>query len=189
MSVQSDVDHEAAPEPGGPRWDEVLTPSDLCAGVFDVRWDLRPRLRRWLSGQDLPVASGRETHRPAIDAWALLDGGVIAVSTVTPPGSTPRGSGPASVPPPVAAAPDLSPTLVPPGMRVIGFRTLRLLSARLGLGVPETVLRGERMDPPGLVEDLFDRRRHDAEAVEQAELLATGTDRSSLRWVVTALRS
>lgn len=41
---------------------------------------------------------------------------------------------------------------------------------------------------PGLVEDLFDTRRRDAESIEQAELLATCTDRTSLRWVVAALR-
>ncbi|MBC3192955.1 hypothetical protein H7X46_18000 [Pseudonocardia sp. C8] len=173
---------------GGPRWDEVFVPSDLGSGVFEVRWDLRPRLRRWLSAQDLPAASGRETHRPAIDAWALLDGGVIAVSAVTlpgaPPGAVPLPGRPATA----GLVPGPPSPLLTPGMRVIGFRALRLLIARLRLPGPEQALRGEHLDVPGVVEDLFDARRHDTAAVEQAELLATCTDRSTLRWVVTALR-
>lgn len=170
--------------PAGPRWDEVFTASDLGDAVFDVRWDLRPRLRRWLAHQDLPAASGRETHRPATDAWALLDGGVIAVSAVTLPGRPPgafelpaAGQGPAPPSP-----------LLTPGMRVLGHRTLRLLIARLRLTGPAQALRGEHLDVPGVVEELFDTRRNDAAAVEQAELLATCSDCSTLRWVVTALR-
>lgn len=168
---------------GGPRWDEVFVPSDLAAGVFDVRWDLRPRLRRWLADHDLPVASGREPHRPAVDAWAILDGGVVIVSAVTLPGA-PKAT------PPGRPGPALSSHLVPPGMRVIGHRTLRLLISRLGLaGGPPPALPGEHLDVPGVVEEMFDRRRHDAESAEQVELLATCSDRSTLRWVVTALRS
>ncbi|ANY05251.1 hypothetical protein [Pseudonocardia sp. HH130630-07] len=178
MAIQADTGVGSGV--GGPRWDDVFTPSDLTAGVFDVRWDLRPRVRRWLAGQNLPFASGRETHRPAIDAWALLDGGVVAVSAVTLPGG---GPGPGPVTPPGVLSP-----LLEPGMRVIGYRTLRLLIARLGLPGPTQPLPGEHRDVPGLIDDLFDTRRPDATAVEQAELLATCTDRSSLRWVVTALR-
>jgi len=174
MAVQPDTGVGGG-VPGGPRWDEVFTLSDLGSGVFDVRWDLRPRLRRWLAAQDLPTASGREAHRPAIDAWALLDGGVIAVSAVSLPGT----GGPVPAP----AAP-----LLGPGMRVIGYRTLRLLIERLELPGPAQALPGEHLDVPGLVADLFDARRDDAAALEQAELLASCTDRSTLRWVVAALR-
>ncbi|BBG01105.1 MULTISPECIES: hypothetical protein [Pseudonocardia] len=174
MAIQPDTAVDGG-VPGGPRWDEVFTPSDLGSGVFDVRWDLRPRLRRWLAAQNLPTASGREAHRPAVDAWAMLDGGVIAVSAVTLPGTG------ASSPAPAAL-------LLGPGMRVIGYRTLRLLIDRLELPGPEQPLAGEHLDVPGLVADLFDTRRHDAAAIEQVELLASCTDRSTLRWVVTALR-
>lgn len=174
MAIQPDTGVGSG-APGGPSWDEVLTPSDLGSGVFDVRWDLRPRLRRWLAAQGLPTASGREAHRPAIDAWAMLDGGVIAVSAVTLPG--------AASPSPAPAAP-----LLGPGMRVIGYRALRLLVDQLGLPGPTQALRGEHLDVPGLVGDLFDARRSDAAAIEQVELLASCTDRSTLRWVVTALR-
>ncbi|MEQ3554426.1 hypothetical protein WIS52_28505 [Pseudonocardia nematodicida] len=195
MAIQPDSTSSAdragpssVPAGGRARWDEVFTESDLGCGILDVRWDLRPRLRRWLSGQNLPSASGRETHRPATDAWALLDGGVIAVSAVTLPGSPP---GALPIPGhPVAAGllPAPSSPLLSPGMRVIGFRTLRLLVSRLGLVPPATALPGEHLDVPGVVEELYDARRNDAEAVEQAELLATCTDRSTLRWVTGALR-
>lgn len=186
MAIQPETGVDSGP--GGPRWDEVFGPSDLASGVFDVRWDLRPRLRRWLADHDLPFASEREAHRPAIDAWSMLDGGVVAVSAVTLPGGPDGvrplpGRAPSAAPVPAAPSP-----LLPPGMRVIGYRALRLLISRLGLPGPVQALRGEHLDVPGVVEDLFDARRRDAEAVEQAELLATCTDRSTLRWVVTALR-
>lgn len=180
MAIQPETDVGDG-GPSGPHWDQVFTPSDLGAGVFDVRWDLRPRLRRWLARHDLPAASGRETHRPSIDAWALLDGGVIAVSAVNLPGGPP-----AALPSP--GQPTLPSPLLTPGMRVIGHRALRLLVTRLRLSGPAQALHGEHLDVPGVVEDLFDTRQHDAAAVEQAELLATCTDRSTLRWVVTALR-
>ncbi|MFP5021936.1 hypothetical protein [Pseudonocardia phyllosphaerae] len=199
MTIQSESGTATGGGPAGPRWDEVFAPSDLGLGVFDVRWDLRPRLRRWLTTQDLPTASGRETHRPAIDAWALLDGGVIAVSAITLPGSPPGavpmpGLGepapaddPSLPPPPRSSGPPVSAALSP-GMRVVGFRTLRLLISRLGIPGPPTAIPGEYRDVPGVVERLYDTRVTDAEMIEQAELLATGTDRSSLRWVVAALR-
>jgi hypothetical protein len=186
MAIQPDTGVGSGP--GGPRWDEVLTDSDLCAGVFDVRWDLRPRLRGWLAGQDLPTASGREAHRPATDAWALLDGGVLASSAVTLPGSPPGAVPMPGRPATAGLVPQAPSPLLPPGMVVIGHRTLRLLISRLGLVGPAHALRGEHLDVPGVVEDLFDTRRADAEALEQAELLATCTDRSTLRWVVAALR-
>ncbi|MFP5072496.1 hypothetical protein ACLFMI_22870 [Pseudonocardia nantongensis] len=188
MAIQPDTGSSGGAGPVRLRWAEAFTPSDLGAGVYDVRWDLRPRLRCWLSDHDLPFASGRETHRPAVDAWALLDGGVIAVSAVTLPGAAPE---PVPVPGHAAAVgtvPGPASDLLAPGMRVIGFRTLRLLAVRLGLGEPATALPGEHLDVPGLVQDLFDARRNDPESVEQAELLATGTDRSTLRWVIAALR-
>ncbi|MBN9734695.1 MULTISPECIES: hypothetical protein [unclassified Pseudonocardia] len=173
---------------GGPCWTEVLSDSDLCAGVFDVRWDLRPRLRGWLAAHDLPTAWGREPHRPAIDAWAMLDGGVLAASAVTLPGSPPGAVPMPGRPATAGLVPEAPSPLLTPGMRVIGYRTLRLLISRLGLAGPTQALRGEHLDVPGVVEDLFDTRRHDDEAVEQAELLATCTDRSTMRWVVAALR-
>lgn len=162
----------------GPAWDDVLTVSDLGTGVFDVRWDLRPRLRRWLAAHDLPAASTREPHLPAVDAWALLDGGVISVASV------PATAGALPARDPGAAWQVLS-----PGMRVLGLRTVRLLVAQLGLGGPATVLPGEQVTDPDALRAEFENRRHDGAAREQAELLASCTDRSSTRWVAAVLRS
>lgn len=156
---------------GGPAWNEVLTRSDLGAGIFDVRWDVRPRLRRWLAANDLPRATTREPHLPAVDAWALLDGGVIAVASVAIPsaGATSR--------------------FLSPGMRVLGFRAFRLLVAELGLAGPTTVLAGEPFSDLDVLRAEFAHRRDDGAAREQAELLATCTDRTSLRWVTAALHT
>lgn len=172
MAIQTDAGDVGGPR-DGPAWSDVLTCSALGAGIFDVRWDLRPRLRRWMAAHDLPTASSREPHLPAVDAWALLDGGVIAVSSV---GVTP-------------SDPDGFWQTLSPGMRVLGFRTFRLLVAQLALAGPSTVLAGEPVTDPDALRAEFEHRRIDAAAREQAEMLATCTDRSSTRWVAAALRS
>lgn len=156
----------------GPAWSDVLTCSALGAGIFDVRWDVRPRLRRWLAAHELPRASSRDPHLPAVDAWALLDGGVISVASVGITPSDPDGVG----------------QPLPPGMRVLGFHAFRLLVAQLGLAGPSTVLAGEPVSDPDALRAEFENRRTDAASREQAELLATCTDRSSTRWVAAALR-
>lgn len=172
MAIQTDTGDVGGLR-DGPAWTDVLTGSDLGAGIFDVRWDVRPRLRRWLAGHDLPAASSREPHLPAVDAWALLDGGVISVASVA---VAPHG--------PAAASRVLS-----PGMRVLGFRTFRLLVAQLALPGPATVLPGETVTAPDALRAEFVNRRGDGAAREQAELLASCTDRSSTRWVAAVLRS
>ena len=172
MAIQTGTGDAGGPREG-PAWDDVLTVSSLGAGIFDVRWDVRPRLRRWLAVHDLPASSSREPHLPAIDAWALLDGGVISVASVAAPRHDRDGARQA----------------LSPGMRVLGFRTFRLLVAQLGLGGPTTVLPGEPVADPDVLRAEFDNRRHDGAAREQAELLATCTDRSSTRWVAAVLRS
>lgn len=170
MAIQYENDrHTVRP---GPSWTDVLTESDVCAGLFDVRWDVRPRLRRWLSAHDLPTARLREPHLPPVDAWALLDGGVLSVSSVTVAGHAPE--------------PSWSPPL-PAGMRVLGFRTFRLIVAELALAGPATTLPGEPRTDPDALRAEFEGRVHDRATREQAELLATCTDRSSLRWVAAAL--
>ncbi|TCK21616.1 hypothetical protein [Pseudonocardia endophytica] len=172
MAIQFEDDRETVTQ--GPSWTDVLIASEICDGVFDVRWDVRPRLRRWLAAHDLPTACLREAHLPSVDAWALLDGGVISVSSVTVAGATPE---PAWSPPLSA------------GMRVIGFRAFRLLVAELALAGPSSTLPGEPSTDPDALRAAFEGRVPDGATTEQAELLATCTDRSSLRWVAAALAS
>jgi len=172
MAIQYENDRDTVRH--GPSWTDVLTGSDLCAGVFDVRWDVRPRLRRWLAAHHLPTASLREPHLPAVDAWALLDGGVLCVSSVTIAGHVPE---PASSPP------------LPAGMRILGFRAFRLLVAELALAGPSTTLPGEPRTDPDALRAEFEGRVVDGASLEQAELLASCTDRLSLHWVAAALAS
>jgi hypothetical protein len=170
MAIQFEDDRETVKQ--GPSWTDVLVASEICDGVFDVRWDMRPRLRRWLAAHDLPTARLREPHLPPVDAWALLDGGVLSVSSVTVAGAAPE--------------PSWSPPL-PAGMRVIGFRAFRLLVAELALAGPSSALPGEPVTDPDALRAAFESRVSDGATTEQAELLATCTDRSSLRWVASAL--
>ena len=170
MAIQYDNDRETVRE--GPNWPNVLPESDLCAGVFEVRWDVRPRLRRWLAAHDLPTGRLREPHLPAVDAWAVLDGGVLSVSSVTVAGQVPE--------------PSWSPPLTA-GMRVVGYRPFRLLVAELALAGPTSTLPGEPPSDPDALRAAFEARVPDGATREQAELLATCTDRSSLRWVAAAL--
>ncbi|MBW0102363.1 hypothetical protein [Pseudonocardia sp. KRD291] len=172
MAIQTDTGDVGGLR-DGPAWDDVLTGSDLGAGIFDVRWDVRPRLRRWLAAHGLPAASSREPHLPAVDAWALLDGGVISVASVAVAPRDPAVGG----------------QVLSPGMRVLGFRTFRLLVAQLALPGPATVLSGEAVSDPDALRAEFENRRVDGAAREQAELLASCTDRSSTRWVAAVLRS
>ncbi|RZT87100.1 hypothetical protein EV383_4007 [Pseudonocardia sediminis] len=172
MAIQTDIGDVGGLR-DGPAWNDVLTVSNLGAGIFDVRWDVRPRLRRWLAGHDLPCASTRDPHLPAVDAWALLDGGVISVASLA--------VGPHD--------PDAAWQVLSPGMRVLGFRAFRLLVAQLALAGPATVLPGEQVTDPDALRAEFENRRDDGAAREQAELLASCTDRSSTRWVAAVLRS
>lgn len=170
MAIQYGNDQDAVRH--GPAWTDVLTESDLCPGVFDLRWDVRPRLRRWLAAHELSTARLREPHLPVVDAWALLDGGVLSVSSVTVSGRAPE--------------PSWSPPL-PAGMRVIGFQAVRLLVAELALAGPAAALPGEPATDPDALRAEFELRGIDRVSREQAELLATCTDRLSLRWVAAAL--
>jgi hypothetical protein len=151
-------------------WTGLFGRSSLAPTVFDVLPDARPRVREWLAVQTVATAWTRDPHAPAIEAWALADGGVLAVARWTPPG-----------------APDAGEAL-PSGLHVVGFGAFRLLTAALGVPRPTRPLPGE---------PLFDldalRRAHETtspacpDAVEQAELLATCVDRRSLRLVAGAL--
>lgn len=142
-------------------WSSAFRGSSLGVAVFDVASDYRYTVLAWASIQDVPTVRQRELHMPVVEAWAVLDGGVTSL----------EGYGATSL---------------PCGVRVVGFRALRLLIADLNLSGPgpfdgETVL-----DPEEL------RRTHLAagrgpSAVEQAELLATCRDAVLLRWVAATL--
>jgi hypothetical protein len=155
---------------GTGRWTGLFGRSSLAPTVFDVAPDARRRVREWLTAQSVATAWTRDPHAPVVDAWAVADGGVLAVARWMP-----------------AGVPDAGEAL-PSGLYVVGFGAFRLLTVALGAPRPVRPLPGE---------PLFDLdalcRAHEAasptcpDAVEQAELLATCVDRRTLRLVAGAL--
>jgi hypothetical protein len=150
---------------GGADWTTGFTRSPLAAGVFAVAPPFRPAVRAWLADEPCPTAWSRDPHLPAIDAWALLDGGVLSVAH----------SGPTTT------------DDVPGGLYVVGFGAFRLLTAELGCPRPTRPLPGEPLyDLDELRCAHLARSPSCPDAREQAELLATCVDRRTLRWVATA---
>jgi len=143
-------------------WSTVFRRSDLGAAVFDVAPDYRYTVLAWASIQDVPTVRHRAVHLPAVEAWAVLDGGVTSL----------EGYGATSL---------------PCGVRVVGFQALRLIVADLRMAAPGRPFEGETVAD---ADDL--RRAHRAAArtpaaVEQAELLASCHDAVLLRWVAATL--
>ncbi|MCE0763678.1 hypothetical protein LWC35_12285 [Pseudonocardia kujensis] len=156
---------------GTGEWTGLFGRSSLAPTVFDVTPDARPRVREWLAAQHVATAWTRDPHAPAVDAWAVADGGVLAVARWTP----------------AAGAPDADRAL-PSGLYLVGFKAFRLLTAVLAVPRPVRPLPGE----PLFDLDALCRAHRNAsatcpDAVEQAELLATCTDRRTLRLVAGAL--
>ena len=77
----------------------------------------------WASIQDVPTVRQHALHVPAVEAWAVLDGGVTSL----------EGYGATSL---------------PCGVRVVGFQALRLLIAELGLAGPVRPFDGETVLAP-----------------------------------------
>ncbi|HEY0813255.1 MAG TPA: hypothetical protein VGE11_08220 [Pseudonocardia sp.] len=143
-------------------WSSVFRRSPLGVAVFDVAPEYRHAVLAWAAAQDVPTVRYRELHVPAVEAWAVLDGGVTSL----------EGYGATSL---------------PCGVRVVGFQVLRLLIADLSLAGPHRPFDGETaLDHDEL------RRRHTAagrspSVTEQAELLASCHDAVLLRWVAATL--
>ncbi len=147
----------------GLSWTDVVRATTLGPAVFEVAPVHRQRVRDWLATQDLPHAVQRDVHAPTVEGWALLDGGVTAVS-------------------------GYGLTSLPHGVRVLGFAALRFLLAGLGVEGPAEPFPAER--PVDLAE--LDRRhrataRDSPEVREQAELLTVCRDAVLLRWVAATL--
>ncbi|MCO1659575.1 hypothetical protein [Pseudonocardia humida] len=145
------------------RWSDVVRATSLGPAVFEVVPAHRQRVRDWLAGQRLPHAVHRDVHSPTVEGWALLDGGVTAVS-------------------------GYGLTSLPHGLRVLGFGALRLLLAGLGIDGPAEPFPDER---PVEFGELVRRQRasdpSSPQVREQAELLTVCRDDVLLRWVATTL--
>ncbi len=143
-------------------WSDLVAASPFGPAVFEVRPGHRRRVREWAAAHAVATAAQRDVHMPLVEAWAVLDGGVTAVS-------------------------GYGLTSLPYGVRVIGFQALRLLLAHLDVPGP-----GPFPDEaPVPLDELHRRHRATrpgaAEAVEQAELLSVCRDAVLLRWVARTL--
>jgi hypothetical protein len=143
-------------------WSSVFSRSPLGAAVFDVAPDYRYAVLAWASTQDVPTVRHREVHLPAVEAWAVLDGGVTSL----------EGYGATSL---------------AYGVRVVGFQVLRLLIADLHLAGPVRPFDGETVLDPTELRKMHKAAGRSASATEQAELLASCHDAVLLRWVAATL--
>jgi hypothetical protein len=144
-------------------WSDVVRTTFLGPAVFEVVPEHRPLVRGWLLAQQLAHAAQRDVHSPTVEGWALLDGGVTAIS-------------------------GYGLTSLPHGLRVVGFGALRLLLAELGVDGPADRFPDE---PATDLDELRERLRAtppgSPHVREQAELLATCRDAVLLRWVAVTL--
>jgi hypothetical protein len=143
-------------------WSSVFRRSPLGAAVFDVAPEYRYTVLAWASIQDVPTVRHRELHLPAVEAWAMLDGGVTSL----------EGYGATSL---------------PCGVRVVGFQVLRLLIADLRLAGPVRPFDGETLLATEELRTLHKAAGRSPSATEQAELLASCHDAVLLRWVAATL--
>lgn len=151
---------------GAGDWTGSFARSPLVPTVFETAPAIRPALRAWLADQGCATAWTREPPLPAVDAWTVLDGGVLSVAHAHPVG----------------------PGGLPAGLHVVGFGAFRLVTAELGLARPLRPLPGEPLyDLDSLHRAHRARPAECPDAREQAEVLATCVDARSLRWVATAL--
>jgi len=143
-------------------WSAAFHRSPHGATVFDVATDYRYTVLAWAAIQDVPTVRQRALHVPAVEAWAVLDGGVTSL----------EGYGVTSL---------------PCGVRVVGFRMLRLLIAEMGLVGPSRPFDGETVLTPEELRCAHRAIGRSPAAVEQAELLASCHDAVLLRWVAATL--
>jgi hypothetical protein len=143
-------------------WSSAFRRSPLGAAVFDVATEYRYTVLAWASIQDVPTVRQHALHVPAVEAWAVLDGGVTSL----------EGYGATSL---------------SCGVRVVGFQVLRLLIADLGLAGPARPFDNEVVLEPEELRSAHRAAGRSPEAVEQAELLASCHDAVLLRWVAATL--
>ena len=101
-------------------------------------------------------------HTPSVDAWAVLDGGIVHVfgyGLTTPPA----------------------------GVHIVGLQAFRLVLAELGYAVPDGLTKASTVPPDELRRRLRATPADDPSGLEQADLLASCTDAVLLRWVAATL--
>ena len=135
---------------------------ELGAAVFEVSPGTLGRVLDWAYRMPIPRASRRSVHVPSVDAWAVLDGGVVHV----------YGCGL---------------TTLPAGVRIVGLQAFRLVLAELGFVVPPGLTEASSIRPDALRGWLRTIPPDHPSGLEQADLLASCTDAVLLRWVASTL--
>jgi hypothetical protein len=143
-------------------WADAFRKSDLGTAVFDVSRGALPRVLEWAEHQSIPRAARRSVHTPSVDAWAVLDGGIVHV----------YGYGLTSL---------------PAGVRVIGLQAFRLVLSELGYLVPDGLTEASTVPPVELRRRLQATPADHPSGLEQADLLASCTDAVLMRWVAATL--
>ncbi|WP_181782457.1 hypothetical protein, partial [Pseudonocardia pini] len=95
-------------------WTGCFVRSALAPTVFEIAPGARPAVREWLGRQACAAACSRDPHLPAVDAWAVLDGGVLGVAHWRPTAQCG----------------------LPSGLYIVGFGAFRLVTAEIGLARP-----------------------------------------------------
>jgi hypothetical protein len=156
------VTHGEFGRAGAAGWADSFRRSELGAVVFEVAPTALRRVLDWAEQQPLPQASRRSVHSPSVDAWAVLDGGIVHVF-------------------------GYGLTTLPAGAHIVGLQAFRLVLAELGYAVPDGLTTASTVPPEELRRRLRATRTNDPSAREQADLLASCTDAVLLRWVAATL--
>ncbi|GEL25313.1 hypothetical protein PSU4_42670 [Pseudonocardia sulfidoxydans NBRC 16205] len=166
------------------QWSDAFVTTGEGPGVFAVVPGHRHVVLDWIARRRPPLVVAREVGSPPVDAWVVLDGGILRTHRHRREPACDHGA-PESCPPDGRDG-----VVLAPGMRVVGWAALRLVAGDLDLGLPTGSLPGE----PSVPADLASLRHRyttteptDPGVAEQAELLASCTDVRMLRWVSTAL--
>ncbi|RTL63661.1 MAG: hypothetical protein EKK42_27730 [Pseudonocardiaceae bacterium] len=168
------------------QWSDAFVATREGPGVFAVVPGHRQAVLDWIARRRPPLVVAREVGSPPVDAWVVLDGGILRTHRHRRELGCDHGAADRRPQDEV----DGDETMPAPGMRIIGWAALRLVAGDLDVGLPAGPLPGEPSAPADLTSL---RRRYattsasDAAVVEQAELLASCTDAQMLRWVSTAL--
>ncbi|ODU03710.1 MAG: hypothetical protein ABS81_13030 [Pseudonocardia sp. SCN 72-86] len=167
------------------KWSDAFVTTGEGPGVFAVVPGHRHAVLDWIARHRPPLVVAREVGSPPVDAWVVLDGGILRTHRHRRELGCDHGS-----PGLQAEDQDDGSVMLAPGMRVIGWAAVRLVAGDLDVDLPAGPLPGE----PSVPADLASLRRRyattslsDAGVGEQAELLASCTDAQMLRWVSTAL--
>lgn len=156
------ITHDGVERSGAAGWARSFRRSELGAAVFEVSPTALRRVLEWADGQPVPQASRRSVHSPSVDAWAVLDGGVVHCF-------------------------GYGLTTLPAGVHIIGLQAFRLIVAELGFAVPDGLTAASSIPPAELRRRLRAVQPGDPSGREQADLLASCTDAVLLRLVATTL--